>query len=138
MSISRAFKQNLPSSFVFTLPDGTDLTVTRRTDMPHRRSVGAIDMQTWVGHVDGLSPLASVVTMQVLPSGRLYGNLHYLDASNKNRNFVVSGVARLWCGVQPDEGAGLPAQHGVRPATCKHAHAPAHACRRTEPACVCL
>jgi hypothetical protein len=98
VSISPAFTSALPDAFIFTLPDGTDLVVRRRADMPRRRSVGGVAVDTWVGAVDGLSPLASVVTLQVLPGGQLHGTLHYLDRATKsNRNFLVNRAAVCAC-----------------------------------------
>lgn len=91
VSINPRFISNLPSAFVFTTPEGRDLVVKRSSNAPTSHTIEGVTIKTWVGHVEGLAPAASVATFQVMPGGKLYGTLHFLDTSiNANRNFLVS------------------------------------------------
>jgi len=90
VGIQPSFIRNLPHQFIFELPSGEQLVVHRRTDMPKKRSFDDITMDVWVGTVKGMPASHSSVTIQVMPSGRLYGNVHFLDERiNRNRNFMV-------------------------------------------------
>lgn len=91
VGIQSSFISQLPHEFIFQLPDGTQLMVKRRSDMPRNRSFDDVTMDTWVGAVKGMPKTHSSVTMQVMPTGKLYGTLHFLDRQfNQNRNFMVS------------------------------------------------
>lgn len=106
VGIQSSFIRQLPQEFVFQLPDGQQLVVKRRSGMPKKRTFDDITMDTWVGVVKGMPPSHSSVTMQVMPSGKLYGQLHFLDPqANRNRNFMVGTgwhilaqlVSDTWC-----------------------------------------
>lgn len=65
VSIQPSFIRQLPREFVFAFPDGGQVVVQRRTDMPKRRSFDGINWESWVGTVKGMPDSHSSVTLQV-------------------------------------------------------------------------